>query len=225
MFKPTNKTEVRKVPVRMHCDPCYTTLTEQTSLLHIIVSTRFPVPQPYGCAPPCCKTRCSLSTSWGLSLPRAPTTALAWLPPSRLGVLLPAGFWGVAEPDLTGVECPEGGLVAEEDSCPAAIAALGDCLDKAEEGRLARLTAWLRPPMLICFGLLMLMRAASSYLPHGSTCCSPNPMPAYTCHMQHDHVCALSVCCSRKLRYHICIAGLGFVCWRAHQAKKTATAE
>ena len=78
----------------------------------------------------------------------------------------------MAEPDLTGVVNPEGGLV-DDVSCTAAIAALGDFLDNADDGRLTLLTAWLRPPMVICFGLLMLMRAGSSYLPHGSKYQSP----------------------------------------------------
>ena len=80
---------------------------------------------------------------------------------------MPASLCGVDEPDLPGVEDPEAGLAADE-SRTAAFAALGDCRDKAEEGRLVRLTAWLRPPMVICFGLLMLARAASSYLQKGS---------------------------------------------------------
>lgn len=78
-------------------------------------------------------------------------------------VPLPASLCGVTEPDLMGVADPEAGLAADE-SRIAAFAALGNCLDKAEEGRLVRLTAWLRPPMIIFFGLLELARAASSYL-------------------------------------------------------------
>lgn len=62
-----------------------------------------------------------------------------------------------------GVDDPEAGLAADG-SRTAAFAALGNCLDKAEEGRLVRLTAWLRPPIVICLGLVVLVRAASSNL-------------------------------------------------------------
>jgi len=61
----------------------------------------------------------------------------------------------VAVPDLTGVDLPEAGL-GEEVGCTAALAALGGCLDSAELGRLVRPTAWLRPPTVICLGLLNL---------------------------------------------------------------------
>ena len=115
---------------------------------------------------PCCRTRCRRSTSCGLSLSRAPTTALAWL----YCLLVLAGFCGVAAPDLTGVPAPEAGLEAGE-SCAAAAAAADaalaawvDCLDKADDGRVERPTAWLRPPILRRLGLLTLMRAASSTL-------------------------------------------------------------
>lgn len=81
-------------------------------------------------------------------------------------MLLPASLCGVTEPDLLGVADPEAGLAADE-SRTAAFAALGNCLDRAEKGRLVRLTAWLRAPMIICLGLLVFVRAASSNLWNG----------------------------------------------------------